>query len=80
MGEFMMKGMALGVDKMAIKPKLAVENATAGVVSAAIPSRGMGGGGTTVVLQYSPIVSMADRYEAETKLVPYIESALRKIR
>lgn len=38
------------------------------------------GGGATVILQYSPVVSMADRYEAETKLVPYIESALRKIR
>lgn len=37
-------------------------------------------GGVTVVLNYSPVVSMADRYEAETKLLPYIESALRKIR
>lgn len=38
------------------------------------------GGGIVINLQYSPVVSLADRYEAETKLVPYIESALRKIR
>lgn len=37
-------------------------------------------GNTTIVMNYSPVVSLADRYEAETKLVPYIESALRKIR
>lgn len=36
--------------------------------------------GNTIILNYSPVVSLADRYEAETKLVPYIESALRKIR
>lgn len=39
-----------------------------------------GGAGVNVYLSYSPVVSLADRYEAETKLVPYIESALRKIR
>ena len=79
LGADMMKGWEIGIDKGAINPKIAVENAAHGMVSAAIPS-GRGGGGATVILQYAPVVSLADRYEAETKLVPYIESALRKIR
>jgi hypothetical protein len=41
---------------------------------------GAGAGGVNVYLTYSPTVSLMDRSEAETKLVPYIEAALRKIR
>lgn len=46
------------------------------------PSGGMGGrgGATTVVLQYAPAVSMASRAEAETVIVPYINTALRQLR
>ena len=40
------------------------------------------GGNTNynITLNYSPLVSLADRAEAEQKLVPFIESALRKAR
>ena len=77
-GANMMEGWAKGI-KMNASPQIAIQGATAGMVTAAAPpSRGEGG--ATVILQYSPVVSMADRYEAETKLVPYIESALKKLR
>jgi hypothetical protein len=36
------------------------------------------GGGIVVNLTYSPVVSLADRYEAEQKLAPYIAAALRE--
>ena len=77
-GANMMEGWAKGI-KMNASPQIAIQGATAGMVTAAAPPS-RGGGGATVILQYSPVVSMADRYEAETKLVPYIESALRKLR
>ena len=55
-------------------PSLAAVGATAGM-----PARGFGGGTSVQVsLQYSPLVSLADRYEAETRLAPYIEAAVRK--
>ena len=38
-----------------------------------------GAGGITVNLIYSPVVSLADRYEAEEKLAPYIANGLRKL-
>lgn len=38
---------------------------------------GVGGGGITVILNYSPAVSLADRYEAEERLAPFIANALR---
>jgi hypothetical protein len=44
-----------------------------------IPNSGIGGGTVVLQLQYSPVVSMGNRYEAETILLPYIQSALRKI-
>jgi hypothetical protein len=48
-------------------------------VGAGVPTRGFGGGTSVQVsLQYSPLVSLADRYEAETRLAPYIEAAVRK--
>lgn len=43
---------------------------------------GRGMGASTVInltLQYNPLISMADRYEAEQKLLPFIESALRRL-
>ena len=41
---------------------------------------GGGGGGPIIVnLTYAPAVSLADRYEAEQKLVPYIQAALRRV-
>ena len=39
---------------------------------------GGGGGGITVNLTYSPAVSLADRYEAQEKLGPFIAEYLRK--
>lgn len=36
------------------------------------------GGNVTVVIEYSPMISTMDRTEAETVLIPLIESALRK--
>jgi hypothetical protein len=35
------------------------------------------GGGTTVVINYSPAVALGDRYEAEAVLAPMIQRALR---
>ncbi len=54
-------------------PGLATVGAAAGV-----PVSGFGGSSVQVSLQYSPLVSLADRYEAETRLAPYIEAAVRK--
>jgi hypothetical protein len=41
---------------------------------------GQGAGGVVVNLTYAPAVSLADQYEAEQRLVPYIEAALAKRR
>jgi hypothetical protein len=38
-----------------------------------------GGGIVNVYLTYSPVVSLADRYEAEQKLAPFIQAALRGV-
>jgi hypothetical protein len=38
----------------------------------------MAGGGITINLTYSPTISLADRYEAEERLAPFIANALRK--
>jgi len=54
-------------------PALATIGASAG-----IPAAGFGGSSVQISLQYSPLVSLADRYEAETRLAPYIEAAVRK--
>jgi hypothetical protein len=35
------------------------------------------GGNTTIVLNYQPMVSLADRFELETKLTPIIRNAMR---
>ena len=43
------------------------------------PAGMAGGGGITVNLIYSPVVSLADRYEAEEKLAPFIATELRKL-
>jgi hypothetical protein len=47
---------------------------------AGVPTRGFGGGAAVQIgaIHYSPLVGLADRYEAETKLAPYIEAAVRK--
>lgn len=37
-------------------------------------------GGTTIVLNYSPGVAISDRQDTATRLVPYIQEAMRKIR
>jgi hypothetical protein len=79
-GKNVMLGMTEGINKMAVSPQLAIQGATAGMVASAMPSGRSAPVGNTIVVNYSPVVSLADRYEAETKLVPYIESALRKIR
>lgn len=39
---------------------------------------GAGGGGATVVVHYSPMVSFADEYELEHRLKPMIERAMRR--
>jgi hypothetical protein len=36
--------------------------------------------GGSVILNYSPIVSLASQSEAETRLMPFIQAALRKVR
>lgn len=41
-----------------------------------IPNGGMSGGGT-VVINYQPMLSLADRFELETKLRPIIQNAMR---
>jgi hypothetical protein len=51
----------------------------ASVVGAPALARAGGGGGITVNLTYSPAISLADRYEAEEKLAPYIANQLRKL-
>ena len=43
------------------------------------PALATAGGGVTVNLTYSPAVSLADRYEAEERLGPYIANELRKL-
>jgi hypothetical protein len=35
------------------------------------------GGGSTIILNYQPMVSLADRFELETKLTPIIRNAMR---
>jgi hypothetical protein len=35
------------------------------------------GGGATIILNYQPMVSLADRFELETKLTPIIRNAMR---
>jgi hypothetical protein len=35
------------------------------------------GGNTTIILNYQPMVSLADRFELETKLTPIIRNAMR---
>ena len=40
---------------------------------------GGAGGGVNLVLNYSPMVSLADQNEIETKLLPYIRKALRNV-
>ena len=51
----------------------------ASVVGAPALARAGGGGGITVNLTYSPTISLADRYEAEEKIAPYIANELRKL-
>ena len=36
-----------------------------------------GGAGSGITFIYSPVVSLADEYEAQTKLMPFIQAALR---
>jgi len=45
----------------------------------AMATAGGGRGGITVNLVYSPAISLADRYEAETKLAPFIANELRRL-
>lgn len=73
-GEKMMEGWALGISgsnapqqALASSPVLAPEAFTGN----------RQGGGTTVVLNYSPAVALGDRYEAEAVLAPMIQRALR---
>ena len=47
-------------------------------VSGVAPIGAGSGGGTTVILNYSPAVSLADQYEAESVLAPFIANELRK--
>ena len=42
-----------------------------------VPNNRLGGSGNTVILQYSPMISLADRFELETKLGPIIRNAVR---
>jgi len=52
-----------------------------GGLSPQMPMAGQGaGGGVVVNLHYAPAVSLADQYEAEQRLIPYIEAALAKRR
>lgn len=55
-------------------------NPQAGSFAYAGAGAGAGGSPVIVQLQYSPTVSLLDRSEAEMKLIPYIEAALRKVR
>lgn len=63
------KGVNLGLGGM-IPPMASSTAAAAG---------GGGGGTVNVYLNYSPMVSLADRYEAEQKLAPFIQAALRGV-
>jgi hypothetical protein len=51
--------------------------ATAGEHVSITPA-GRSSGAVNVFLTYNPVVSLMDRAEAETKLIPYIQAALRK--
>ena len=80
-GTQMMRGMALGISGASSMPVMATQSVVGAVSSPAVAASSRSGGSqVNINLVYSPLVSLADRAEAEQKLVPFIESALRKAR
>jgi len=78
-GTQMMRGMALGISGGSSMPVNATRSVV-GAVSSPSVSASRSGGGMVINLTYSPAVSLIDRAEAEQKLMPYIEAAVRKAR
>jgi len=78
-GTQMMRGMALGISGGSSMPVNATRSVV-GAVSSPSVSASRGGGGMVINLTYSPAVSLIDRAEAEQKLMPYIEAAVRRSR
>jgi hypothetical protein len=79
-GKNVMLGMAGGIESANKLPQTAMNfsgltNTAAGISA---PVSGPGGG-ATVIVNYSPVVSLADEAEARTKLLPYIREALRAV-
>ncbi len=80
-GTQMMRGMALGISGASSMPVTATRSVVGAVSSPSVAAYSRSGGSqVNVTLVYSPVVSLMDRAEAEQKLMPYIEAAVRKAR
>jgi hypothetical protein len=80
-GTQMMRGMALGISGASSMPVTATRSVVGAVSSPSVASYSRSGDSqVNVTLVYSPAVSLMDRSEAEQKLMPYIEAAIRKAR
>jgi len=80
-GENMMRGLADGIGGGLSVPVNAVTTAMNSVTTGAMAGAGGGmgaGGGVVLQLTYAPAFSMADEYEFQNKLFPFIDKALRE--
>lgn len=78
-GENMMLGWGKGITSNTGTTTNAVVGAANGMVSTATVAGGHSGGGRgiSVILNYSPTVSLADKNEAQERLLPFIRDGLR---
>jgi hypothetical protein len=59
-------------------PSLGLPAMPGGLGGAGLATGGGGGGAIVINLTYAPAVSLADRYEAESTLAPFIAAAVRR--
>ena len=82
-GSQMMTGMAQGIQVSTVAPTRALAGATPQLAQTAIISRAAGrpnaisGAAPQIVINYAPLLSLGDRVEFETRVIPLIRDALR---
>ena len=77
-GENLMAGLGQGIENGVNVPINAMYSMAGSVTGAAVGSVGGGGGMINVNLNYAPVFSMADQYELESKLLPFIRRGIRE--
>ena len=77
-GTQMMAGMAAGIGQ-SVQPQMALAAATPVLAGTPTMGGGMGAGAIiTINLTYAPVVSLADEYEAATRLKPFIAEGVKQ--